>query len=237
MRGPRFTLRVGAGVVHSGRQTRSLPGLCWRRLTTSSRTGSGELRYRLRCIEKLDHAFRGDERLLDVGCGDGGVARLLRERVAEVQALDVQASPEWQEEPGLDFRVADGERLPYEDGSFDIVHSKDSLHHMDDPARALGEYRRVLRVGGSALIIEANRYNPSLFVQMTLIRRHQHFTLRRFRELVEDAFDDVRFGAFEAHFVPGANRVLRLQHGVEEALERVGRLRPLLSYNYAVARA
>ena len=205
-------------------------------MTTSSRTDAGELRYRLRCIEKLDYAFRGDERLLDVGCGDGGVSHLLRERVAEVQALDVEASPEWHGGPGLDFRVADGERLPYDDASFDIVHSKDSLHHMDDPARALAEYRRVLRAGGSALIIEANRYNPSLFVQMTLIRRHQHFTLRRFQELVSGAFDEVRFGGFEAHFVPGASRLLRLQHGVEEALERVGRLRPLLSYNYAVAR-
>ena len=205
-------------------------------MTTSSRTDAGELRYRLRCIEKLDYGFRGDERLLDVGCGDGGVSHLLRERVAEVQALDVEASPGWQEQPGLDFRVADGERLPYDDASFDIVHSKDSLHHMGDPARALAEYRRVLKAGGSALIIEANRYNPSLFVQMTLIRRHQHFTLRRFQELVSGAFDEVRFGGFEAHFVPGASRLLRLQHGVEEALERVGRLRPLLSYNYAVAR-
>ena len=45
----------------------------------------GELRYRLSCIDKLGYRFRGDERLLDSGCGDGGVARLLRERVGEVQ--------------------------------------------------------------------------------------------------------------------------------------------------------
>ena len=198
---------------------------------------AGELRYRLRCIEKLGYAFRGNERLLDVGCGDGGVSRLLRMRVAEVCAVDVEASPEWRDERGLTFRVGDGERLPFTDGSFDLLHSKDSLHHMDDPARALAEYRRVLQSGGSALIIEANRYNPSLFVQMTLVRRHQHFTLRRFEALVSGAFDDVRFGGFEAHFVPGMSRVLSLQNAVEEALERRGRLRPLLSYNYAVGRA
>jgi ubiquinone/menaquinone biosynthesis C-methylase UbiE len=198
-------------------------------------TNPGELRYRLRCIEKLGYAFRGDEHLLDVGCGDGGVSRLLRQRVAEVIAVDVEASPEWEDGPGLSFRGADGQQLPFEDGSFDLVHSKDSLHHMDDPARALFEYRRVLKPGGSALIVEANRYNPSLFVQMTLVRRHQHFTQSRFRKLVASAFDDVRFGGFEAHFVPGASRALRLQNTVEEGLERLALLRPLLSYNYAVA--
>ena len=175
--------------------------------------------------------------MLDVGCGDGGVSRLLRKRVAEVHAVDVEMSPDWLDKPGLSFRMADGERLPFENAYFDLLHSKDSLHHMDDPLRALAEYRRVLKPRGSALIIEANRYNPTLFVQMTLVRRHQHFTLGRFREIVSSTFDDVRFGGFEAHFVPGVSRVLGLQNGVEEALERLGFLRPLLSYNYAIARA
>jgi ubiquinone/menaquinone biosynthesis C-methylase UbiE len=205
-------------------------------LASSANTRPGELRYRLRCIDKLGYAFRGDERLLDVGCGNGGVSLLLRERVAEVHAVDVDSSPEWQDQPGLSFRVADAERLPLEDGSFDLVHSKDSLHHMNDPVRALTEYRRVLKPGGSALIVEANRHNPTLFVQMTLLRRHQHFTRRRFRELVSGAFDEARFGAFEAHFVPGATHLLGIQNRVEEDLERLGLVRSLLSYNYAVAR-
>ena len=112
----------------------------------------GELRFRLRCIEKLGHGFRGDERLLDVGCGDGGVARLLRERAGEVVAVDLEPSPTWSDEPRLAFQVADGEALPFEDASFDVVHSKDSLHHMRDPGRALREYRRVLRPAGTLLV-------------------------------------------------------------------------------------
>jgi ubiquinone/menaquinone biosynthesis C-methylase UbiE len=195
----------------------------------------GELRFWLRCIDKLGFAFRGDESLLDVGCGDGGVARLLSERVGHVVAVDVVESPEWRDAPGIRFQVPDAEHLPFDDGAFDLVHSKDALHHMTDPARALAEYNRVLQPHGTALVVEANRHNPSLFLQMTLIRRHDHFTDERFRELVTAAFPRAAFGAFEAHYVPGATRVLRLQNAVEDALEKIPSLRSVLAYNFAVA--
>jgi ubiquinone/menaquinone biosynthesis C-methylase UbiE len=121
---------------------------------------AGVLRYRLRCIDKIGYSFRGDESLLDAGCGDGEVARLQRARVREVTAIDVESSPVWHDEPGPAFRVANAEQLPFADASFHLLHSKDSLHHMESPERALQEYRRMLRPEGTALIIESNRYNP-----------------------------------------------------------------------------
>lgn len=195
----------------------------------------GELRFRRRCLDKLGFEFRGDESLLDGGCGDGRVARLLRERVDNVTAIDVEPSPAWRDEPNLRFLVADAEALPFDSDAFDVVHSKDSLHHMNEPERALAEYRRVLKPGGAALIIEANRYNPFFYPHMTLALGHQHFTRRRFRALVATTFPASRFGSFEAHYAPPLNRALRLQHVVEEALERLPPFRPLLSYNFAVA--
>jgi ubiquinone/menaquinone biosynthesis C-methylase UbiE len=193
----------------------------------------GELRYRERCLEKLGFAFQGDERVLDVGCGDGGVSRLLRARVREVVAVDLEANPAWEDGSGLSFIVADGERLPFDARSFDLVHSKDSLHHMNRPADALREYRRVLRPGGHALILEANRYNPSFYFHMTRQLGHAHFTTKRFRGLVSEVFADAQFGSFEAHYVPFADRLLRLQDLVESALDRM----PLFprSYNFASA--
>jgi len=204
-------------------------------MSSAATRNAGELRYRLRCIDKLRYAFRGTESLLDVGCGDGGVAGLLRQRVREVVAIDVQPSPRWQDKPGLTFRVADGESLPFEDASFDLVHSKDSLHHMDSPERAVAEYRRVLKPGGAALIVEANRYNPIFFPHMTLALGHEHFTRARLRTLVTTVFPRARFGAFEAHYVPRLDRFAGLQDAVEEGLERLRPFRSLLSYNFAVA--
>ena len=106
---------------------------------------------------------------------------------------------------------------------------------MELPERALAEYRRVLKPDGSVLIVEANRYNPIFYPHMTLALGHEHFTRRRFRALVSAVFPDARFGAFEAHYVPRLERTLPLQHFVEEALERLPPIRPLLSYNFAVA--
>ena len=195
---------------------------------------AGERRYRLRCLDKLGFAFGGDESVLDCGCGNGGVARLIRQRVREVVAIDVERFDSWSDEPGLSFRVADAEELPFADATFDVVHSKDSLHHMESPERALAEYRRVLKPSGSALVVEANRYNPIFYPHMTLALGHEHFDRRRFRDLVTPVFPQARFGAFEAHYVPGLKRTLAVQHVIEEALERFRPFRPLLSYNFAV---
>jgi ubiquinone/menaquinone biosynthesis C-methylase UbiE len=195
----------------------------------------GELRYRERCIDKLAYAFRGDERLLDVGCGDGGVARLLASRVSDVVAVDVEPAASWQDGDRLTFRVADGEQLPFRNSEFDVVHSKDSLHHMDNPERALAEYRRVLRPDGTALIVEGNRYNPIFYVHMTRMLGHEHFRQCHFRKLVAAVFPEARFGVFEAHYVPFAERAIRFQQAVEETLERIPGFGRLASYNFAVA--
>ena len=195
---------------------------------------TGERRYRLRCLDKLGFAFRGHESVLDCGCGNGGVARLIRDRARDVVAIDVEPFETWSDESGLSFRVADAEHLPFEAATFDVVHSKDSLHHMESPERALTEYRRVLGRNGTALIVEANRYNPIFYPHMTLALGHEHFSRGRFRALVSAVFPEARFGSFEAHYVPGLTRTLALQNVIEEALERFPPFRPLLSYNFAV---
>ena len=56
-----------------------------------------------------------------------------------------------------DVRVADAERLPFADNSFDIAYSWGVLHHSPDTARAVSEVRRVLRPGGRALVMIYHR--------------------------------------------------------------------------------
>src|SRR5215216_1216789 len=106
---------------------------------------------------------------------------------------------------------------------------------MEDPERAIAEYRRVLKPGGTALIVEANRYNPIFFVHMTKMLGHEHFPRKRFHALVRSAFPDARFGAFEARFIPPAEGILKVQEAVENILERVPGYSRLVAYNFAVA--
>jgi ubiquinone/menaquinone biosynthesis C-methylase UbiE len=52
----------------------------------------------------------------------------------------------------LEFVAADAERtLPFPDGSFDIVFCNDAINHFGNRLAVLGEWRRVLRIGGRCL--------------------------------------------------------------------------------------
>lgn len=55
--------------------------------------------------------------------------------------------------------VADAEKLPFADGSFDLVYSWGVLHHTPDTRAAVGEVRRVLDAGGEARVMLYGRYS------------------------------------------------------------------------------
>jgi SAM-dependent methyltransferase len=58
-----------------------------------------------------------------------------------------------------DVRVADAEKLPFEDGSFDLVYSWGVLHHTPDTRSAAAEALRVLRPGGKLCVMLYGRYS------------------------------------------------------------------------------
>ena len=104
--------------------------------------------------------LRGDERVLDAGCGAGHTAASFAPYVASVVALDFTASMLRQvnllsENRGLtnvSTRLGDVESLPFNDAAFDLVVSRYSAHHWAKPERAMREFRRVLRGGGTLVL-------------------------------------------------------------------------------------
>jgi ubiquinone/menaquinone biosynthesis C-methylase UbiE len=119
-------------------------------------------------------ALRPGERVLDVACGTGVVARLASEVVGAtgtVAGLDINpgmlAVARSTTPPGMviEWREASAEAMPLSEASFDAVLCQMGLQFMPDKHAALSEMRRVLAPGGR-LILNVPGPTPQLFVIM-----------------------------------------------------------------------
>jgi len=89
----------------------------------------------------MKHLKPGD-RVLDVGCGSLAVGKMITSRMdVEWVAIDVVDYCE----PGLEFHLYDGKRIPFEDGAFDVVLLAFVLHHCEDLLEVFQESCRVSR--------------------------------------------------------------------------------------------
>lgn len=70
-----------------------------------------------------------------------------------------------------DLRVADAENLPFADASFDLVYSHGVLHHTPDTERAIAELRRVLKPGGTAMVMLYHKNSYNYYVNIMALRR------------------------------------------------------------------
>lgn len=114
-------------------------------------------------VDALDVA--PDAVIVDVGCGTGSALRRIAARVPEGTLLGVDPIPRMleiaRERAALDpnghrigFHEAPAERLPCADHSADVVFAFDSIDHWRDRAAGLREVRRVLRPGGSFVVVK-----------------------------------------------------------------------------------
>ena len=102
--------------------------------------------------------------LLDVGCGPGTLTADLASRVAPGRVVAIDRSEEVVDEArsttsavgNVEVEVADVYRLPFEDGTFDVVHAHQVLQHLRDPIAALVEMKRVCRPGGIVAVRDAD---------------------------------------------------------------------------------
>jgi ubiquinone/menaquinone biosynthesis C-methylase UbiE len=114
-------------------------------------------------------------RLLEVGCGMGTDLLQFARGGANVTAVDLTPRSietsrhhlELYRQRG-EFAIADCERLPFADASFDVAYSNGVLHHTTDTASAVREIHRVLTPGGEARIMLYHRGSWAYFSQVVL---------------------------------------------------------------------
>ncbi|SFS21306.1 bifunctional 2-polyprenyl-6-hydroxyphenol methylase/3-demethylubiquinol 3-O-methyltransferase UbiG [Yoonia litorea] len=113
--------------------------------------------------------------VLDLGCAGGFMAEALHDRGAQVTGIDpakdaIAAARAHAQETGRDisYTVGVGEKLPYEDASFDAVVCVDVLEHVSDLNATLAEIARVLRPGGTLFYDTINRNPLASLVTVTI---------------------------------------------------------------------
>ncbi len=95
-------------------------------------------------------SWRGDETVLDIGSGPGRYYHALQTRYPNIRyyACDLYAGMVQTHPYKNTLALADAQRLPYSDASFDVVMANHMLFHVPDVERALRELRRVVKPGG-----------------------------------------------------------------------------------------
>src|SRR3954469_7382294 len=96
-------------------------------------------------------------RVLDVGCGPGGLTRELGERTSPERVAAIDPSPQFAEAcrarfPGADVRDGGAEDLPWEDGAFDAALASLVIGFMRDADAGVREMARVTRPGGTVAL-------------------------------------------------------------------------------------
>jgi len=113
--------------------------------------------------------------VLDAGCGWGRALQFLKQsfRPDHLIGIDIDAALVARaqrraaaEGLAVDLRVGDVSRLDLAEESVDLVFCHQTFHHLVDQERALAEFRRVLRPGGTLLFAESTR----VYIESWIIR-------------------------------------------------------------------
>lgn len=111
------------------------------------------------------NSLRPDSRILDLGCGRGGLVEQLDHPLSQIVGVDHDLLSLGQhrlatQSPPLPRSAAVSSLLPFADDSFDLVLASWVLEHLARPEADFGQIGRVLRPGGSLIFITPNKRHP-----------------------------------------------------------------------------
>jgi trans-aconitate methyltransferase len=136
-------------------------------------------------IAKLD--LRGDEHILDVGCGDGKVTAEIARAVPRGSVGGIDTSPQMiafakkafpaKKFPNLKFQVMDARKIKFA-RQFDVIFSNAALHWVDDHEKMLRGAAAVLKSGGRLVVSCGGKGNA----QDVFVALRPEIRLKRWRE-------------------------------------------------------
>ncbi|MCL4517750.1 MAG: methyltransferase domain-containing protein [Thaumarchaeota archaeon] len=149
------------------------------------------------------------DKVLDLGCGTGSLTLLAKSSVGaegEVHAIDadpvmISLSRHKASKAGLNVSFQKGliEDIPFLPGSFDVVFSSLTLHHLPDDLKHQGatEILRVLRPGGRFLAVDfepPNRWISQMATLLHMLSLREHNVRKFSLMMAEVGFKDIEVG-------------------------------------------
>lgn len=197
--------------------------------------------YQKTILSKVGLKIKPTDVVLDLGCGRGDNSVHFSKKAKKVIGVDIERWKEWEnlKSKNLEFLISDARRLPFKDESFDVVFTKDTLHHILDKEKVLKEIKRVTKKGGRIYIVEVNRYNPIAYIHLTMIGHHDHFSKGQFEKLILKFFKNVEFKHAESRVYPLVGElgiVAKFLHKLERILEKTPIVNRFTTYNIATIR-
>ena len=119
---------------------------------------------------------------LDVACGPGTVVAAFAARVRRAVGLDATGAMLDQARAlaaernlvNVEWQLGDVYRLPFADGSFDIVSCRFAFHHLEEPAKAFAEMVRVCRSNGRVVLCDVvASSDPAKAMAFNAMERHR----------------------------------------------------------------
>ena len=103
-----------------------------------------------------------EDTVLDIACGPGLVTTAFASRAKHVTGIDITPAmiektrqiQKKKELTNLNWQIGDATQLPFDDESFSMVITRYSFHHFVNPAKVLGEMKRVCKKGGILMVID-----------------------------------------------------------------------------------
>jgi SAM-dependent methyltransferase len=137
----------------------------WRlRTETEGSLANSWYEYHYTDLFGISRAFYESKSILDVGCGPRGSlewAQMASRRVG-VDPLVKAYRRLGIDSHKMEYIDAYAEHVPFEDGSFDVVMSMNSLDHTNDPDSVIAEIVRVARPGGTILLLTVIDREPTV---------------------------------------------------------------------------
>jgi len=108
-------------------------------------------------IEKIIDMLPTNKKILDVGCYDGTLSQLIKEKNNFVMGCDISTNAlNNARRRGVDCVLANAESLPYKDASFDVVIASELIEHVFDTGGFLDQINRILKSNGELILTTPN---------------------------------------------------------------------------------